>query len=83
MFHVGIIPTRDQVQFGDFGSCLGIFRNATNLQNIYKNKKRESLTWRHLAGPPAGPAQPPLQRATWLGQAGRQLLDGEHSMRAT
>ena len=83
MFHVGNIPNLDQEQFGDFGSCLGIFRNATNLQNTYKNRKRESLTWRHPAGPPAGLARPPLQRAAWLGQAGRQLLDGEHSMRAT
>ena len=51
--------------------------------NKKETGRRESLTWRHLAGPPAGPAQPPLQRAAWLGQAGRQLLDGEHSMRAT
>ena len=83
MFHAGNIPTKDQVQFGDFWSCLGIFRNATNLQNKKNRNKRESLTWRHPTGPPAGPAQPPLQRAAWLGQAGRQLLDGEHSMRAT
>ena len=36
MFLVGNIPTKDQVQFGEFWSCLGIFRNATNLQNIKK-----------------------------------------------
>ena len=35
MFHAGIIPTKDQVQFGDFWNFLGIFKNATNLQNIY------------------------------------------------
>ena len=33
MFHAGIIPTKDQVQFGDFWNFLGIFKNATNLQN--------------------------------------------------
>ena len=32
-------------------------------------------------GPPAGPAQLPLQRAAWLGQAGRQVLDGGRSAR--
>ena len=81
MFLAGNIPTKDQVQFGEFWSCLGIFRNSTNLQN--KNKKTE-IGKTYLApprGPPAGPVQPPLQRAAWLGQTGRQLLDGGRSVR--
>ena len=42
----------------------------------------EKLTWRPAPGPPAGPAQ---HRANELlaGQAGRQVLDGEHRMGAT
>ena len=32
MFHAGNIPTKDQVQFGDFWNGLGIFRNSTKLQ---------------------------------------------------
>ena len=83
MFHAVYIPTSGHEQFGKFRSFLGIFNKSTNLQNKLKTGKEEKLTWRHLAGPPAGPAQPPLQRAAWLGQAGRQLLDGEHNMRAT
>ena len=39
MFLAGNIPTMDQVQFGDFRSCLGIFDNSTNLQNKNKNRK--------------------------------------------
>ena len=40
------------------------------------------LTWRPAPGPPAGPAQ---HRASELlaGQAGRQVLNGEHRMGAT
>ena len=43
-------------------------------------KKGRKLTWRP-PGPPAGPAQLPLQRAAWLGQAGRQVLDGDRAAR--
>ena len=28
MFHAGIIPTKDQVQFGEFRSGLGIFNKC-------------------------------------------------------
>ena len=83
MFHVGNIPTMDQEQFGDFRSCLSIFNNSTNLQNKKNRRTGEKLTWRLLTGPPAGPAQLPRQRAAWLGQAGRQVLGGEHRMGAT
>ena len=82
MFHVGNIPTLDQEQFGDFRSCLGIFNNSTKLQKNRKKNRKEGLTWRLQPGPPAGPAQ---RRASELlaGQAGRQVLDGEHRMGAT
>ena len=40
MFLAGNIPTKDQVQFGEFWSCLGIFRNATNLQNKNRNRNK-------------------------------------------
>ena len=45
-------------------------------------RKWKKLTWRPAPGPPAGPAQ---HRASELlaGQAGRQVLDGEHRMGAT
>ena len=59
------------------------FRKATKLQKIEKKTETKNSYLAPPSGPPAGPAQPPLQRAAWLGQAGRQLLDGEHSMRAT
>ena len=39
-----------------------------------KKGDRERVTWRPT-GPPAGPAQPPLQRAAWLGHARKQVLD--------
>src|SRR6187399_1307962 len=45
-----------------------------------KKRERESLPGAP-PGPPAGPAQLPLQRAAWLGQAGRQVLDGGRSAR--
>ena len=82
-------PNRAHNYFQDFSKCLSIFNKALKLQKNRKrkqNRKREKekgLPGAHPAGPPAGPAQPPLQRAAWLGQAGKQLLDGEHSMRAT
>ena len=53
-------------------------RNGTERNR--KERRERALTWR-LTGPPAGPAQPPLQRAAWLGQAGRQVLDGGRSAR--
>ena len=82
MFHVGNIPTLNQEQFGEFWNFLGIFKNSTKLQKNRKRKITERLTWRPLTGPPAGPAQ---RRASELlaGQAGRQVLDGEHRMGAT
>ena len=83
MVHVGNNPSMDQKQFGDFRSCLGIFNNSTKLQKNRKRKKQKGkLTWRLQPGPPAGPAQ---HRASELlaGQAGRQVLDGEHRMGAT
>ena len=84
MFHVGNIPTLDQEQFGEFWNFLGIFKNSTKLRNNRKREKtenRKTLTWRLLTGPPAGPAQLPRQRAAWLGQAGRQVLDGDRAAR--
>ena len=83
MFHVGNIPTMDQEQFGEFWNCLSIFLNSTKLQKNRKRKTGRNLTWRLLTGPLAGPAQLPRQRAAWLGQAGRQVLGGEHRMGAT
>ena len=84
MFHVGNIPTMDQEQFGEFWNCLGIFKKTPqSCKKIEKEKQEENLTWRLLTGPPAGPAQLPRQRAAWLGQAGRQVLGGEHRMGAT
>ena len=83
MFHVVYILNSGHEQFGDFWSCLGIFRKSTNLQKNRKRKSKQSrgLPGAHLASPPAGPAQPPLQRAAWLGQIGRQVLDGGRSVR--
>ena len=68
MFHVGNIPTKDQVQFGDFWNVLGIFRNSTNLQNKNRNRnKGKKLTWRH---PEAHlPAQPSHRSSELLGLA--------------
>ena len=53
-------------------------RNETE-KKIGKREREEA----YLAppGPPAGPAQLPLQRAAWLGQAGRQVLDGDRAAR--
>ena len=67
MFHAGNIPTKDQVQFGDFWSCLGIFRNATNL-NIKKTETKEKVLpgatqQAHL------PAQPSHRSSELLGLA--------------
>ena len=45
-----------------------------------KKRERRSLPGAP-PGPPAGPAQLPLQRAAWLGQAGRQVLDGDRTAR--
>ena len=56
-------------------------RNETERNRKERRERERKLTWRHLAGPPAGPAQPPLQRATWLGQAGRQVPDAGTSAR--
>ena len=68
MFLAGNIPTKDQMQFGEFWSCLGIFRNSTNLQNKNRNRKKgERLTWRH---PEAHlPAQPSHRSSELLGLA--------------
>ena len=73
-------PNRAHNYFQDFSKCQSIFNKALKLQKNRKRKQRgkrgrESLLGAHPAGPPAGPAQPMLQRAAWLGQAGRQLLD--------
>ena len=53
-------------------------RNET--EKKIEKKGDKTLTWRP-PGPPAGPAQLPLQRAAWLGQAGRQVLDGDRAAR--
>ena len=84
MFHVGNNPAMDQEQFGEFWNCLSIFfKTPQSFKKIEKEKHEENLTWRLLTGPPAGPAQLPRQQAAWLGQAGRQVLGGEHRMGAT
>ena len=67
MFHVVYILNSGHEQFGDFWSCLGIFRKSTKLQEKIenRNKKRERET-NLVANQPAhlaGPAQQPLQRA--------------------
>ena len=83
MFHVGNIPTLDQEQFGDFRSCLGIFNNSTKLQKNRKRKKQKGKTYLAPATrPTCRPSPAPRQRAA-CGQAGRQVLDGEHRMGAT
>ena len=55
---------------------------AEVLKKQKTERKGEKLTWRPAPGPPAGPAQ---HRASELlaGQAGRQVLDGEHCMGVT
>ena len=54
-------------------------RNETE-KKIEKKGREKSLPGAP-PGPPAGPAQLPLQRAAWLGQAGRQVLDGARAAR--
>ena len=50
-------------------------------QKRNRKKEREKELPGAPPGPPAGPAQLPLQRAAWLGQAGRQVLDGDRTAR--
>ena len=77
MFLAGNIPTKDQVQFGEFWSCLGIFSNSTNLQNKNRNRKKgENLPVAHQPAHLAGPARPPLQRAAWLARQAAKVLGG-------
>ena len=59
-----------------------IQQSCRSIKKTENGKKMEKLTWRPAPGPPAGPAQ---RRASELlaGQAGRQVLDGEHRMGAT
>ena len=59
-----------------------IQQSCRRIKKTENRKKWKKLTWRPAPGPPAGPAQ---HRASELlaGQAGRQVLDGEHRMGAT
>ena len=84
MFHVGNNATMDQEQFGDFRSCLGIFNNSTTLPNNRKRIKNRKENLPGACNPAHLPAQPSAAPASCLpGQAGRQVLDGEHRMGAT
>ena len=88
-----VIFTVALCSFMIFGNALAFLLKPNTITKNRKQKQfrkeSENAYLGHLPGhlpvqpTKAGPAQPPLQRAAWLGQAGRQLLDGEHSMRAT
>ena len=63
MFHAGIIPTKDQVQFGDFRSCLSIFNKSTNLQNNNKNREIGNTYLAPTNRPTCRPSPASRQRA--------------------
>ena len=46
MFHAGIIPTKDQVQFGDFWNGLGILE----IQQTYRINKKTEEQGKNLPG---------------------------------
>ena len=73
MFHVVYILNSGHEQFGDFWSCLGIFRKSTNLQKNRKGKIKEEqrLTWRPPGKPTCRPS-PAAAPASCLPSPGRQ-----------
>ena len=71
MFLAGNIPTKDQVQFGDFRSCLGIFNKFTNLQNKNKTGKIGKPYLAPTNRPTCRPS-PAAAPASCLARPGRQ-----------
>ena len=71
MFLAGNIPTKDQVQFGDFRSCLSIFNKSTNLQNNNKNREIGSTYLAPTNRPTCRPS-PAAAPASCLARPGRQ-----------
>src|SRR4051812_27050515 len=70
MFLAGNIPTKDQMQFGDFRSCLSIVNNSTNLQNK-KNRNKENTYLAPTNRPTCRPS-PAAAPASCLARPGRQ-----------
>ena len=84
MFLAGNIPTKDQVQFGEFWSCLGIFRNSTNLQNKNRNRK---IGKTYLAPPSRptcrpSPATAPASCLAWPGRQAAARRRAQHACHA-
>ena len=83
MFHVVYIINSGHEQFGDFWSCLGIFRKSTNLQKNKKGKIQRG-TEAYLAPPSRptcrpSPATAPASCLAWPGRQAAARRRAQHA----